>query len=221
MSERYRIDERGWWTNLEAPTTAPDDRAGRIAQASEVFDALFAIFRPLVAEIELCWRELGTGLCARAPEPPPPVLLAHEHFDAFVRPTKIGPLARIAVPRIDGEAIERCFAPKSPEGTVCDWKVIRTIASAARSCEPREALHLEGVDEPVEPWISGWFAGPLGPSGSERWAPAELELNAESTVTLRLIVRWSPWRDAGSPERKVIEGGIEALQLRGWRTVDG
>ena len=48
MIETHDIVERGWWTSMSAPETAPADREARIARVQQVLAALAPVLlRPL------------------------------------------------------------------------------------------------------------------------------------------------------------------------------
>jgi hypothetical protein len=220
MNETQQIIERGWWTVLVAPETTPQDRETRLAQVESVLMALAPVFRPLALEVELCWRELDTGLPAPIfPEPPIRLLvLDGAQSRVAVRPSVAAPPPPVLVPRLDHDAIAACLKNGEPPDSnlVLDWLAIRSLAAAVRAFEPLKTITLEQLGRSIPAYEPDWFAGPVGDRSFEVWPPAELDLRAEGRVRLRLIVYWSGWLRQGSRERGAIEAAMSLLQASGW-----
>lgn len=221
MNEPQHVVERGWWTSLVAPETEPADRAARIAQAGAVLTSLAPVFRPLALEVELCWRELDTGLPARTSIDAPLHLLVADgaRGRVTIRPTVVEPPPPRVVPELDAGSIAACIgdAPPPEPGLLLDWLEIRSVAAAVRSLHPAPELTIAELGRAIAPLQPDWFAGPLGDRGYEVWPPGVLTLRAEDRVRFTLVIHWSGWLREGSPEREAIESGIARLRSVGWR----
>lgn len=222
MNEIQRINEPGWWISLVAPETAPHDREGRLDQVENVLTALEPVFRPLALEVELCWRELDTGLPAPIfPEPPMRLLVLEGAQPRIaVRPSVAAPPPPILLPRLDRDAIFACLkSGDSPDtNLVLDWLGIRSLAAAVYTIEPHNTIMLEELGRWIPAYKPNWFAGPVGDQGFEVWPPAVMNLSAEERVRFTLVVHWSGWCRHDSWERGAIDAAMSLLQASGWTT---
>jgi hypothetical protein len=224
VSEPQHIVERGWWTSLSAPETDPAGRTARIAQAETVLSSLAPVFRPLALEVELCWRELDSGLPARTGADAPLHLLVEEGAQdrVTIRPTVAVPPPPRFVPALDAESIAACIVnePSPGPGLMMDWLEIRSVAAAVRAFEPTPDLTIAELGRAIAPFQPHWFAAPVGDRGYEVWPPGVLTLRAEDRVRFTLVIHWSGWLQEGTPGRAAIESAIARLRSRGWRKDD-
>lgn len=221
MNKIQEIDERGWWTTLIAPETSPHAREERLLQVSNVLTVLAPVFRPLALEVELCWRELDTGLPAPIyPEPPIHLLVLKDSQSRIaVRPSVASPPRPVLLSRLDSDAIAVCLKNgQSPDpNLILDWIDIRSLAAAVRAFEPLETITLAQLGRSIPAYEPNWFAGPVGDRGFEVWPPARVELRSEERVRFTLIVHWSGWLYQGARERDAIEAVMSQLQANGWK----
>jgi hypothetical protein len=220
MIGTQRIIERGWWTSMSAPETAPADRTARIGQLDTVLTALAPVFRPLALEVELGWRELDTGLPSPSSLDAPLHLLVLEGAQRGVtlRPTVVQPPPPRPVAALDGAAVAACLSDGEPPepGLLLDWVEVRSVAAAVRAAESVQELRFEELGRAITPYEPHWFAGPVGEHGYEVWPPGLLRVTAQDRVRFTLVVYWSRWLQPGTGERARVEAAIRRLQSLGW-----
>ena len=221
MIDQQWLDVNGAEIVLDAPFTGLADRAARLDQRGDALTALAPVMRPLVIEVQLCWRELQTGLPAYVPSPGRRrFAVAGAVPRVAVRPFWSDPPPLETVETIDRDLIASCLTGAAPPGPDLqeDWLEVNSTAMAVSAFEPFDAIKVDLLEAPVPPYEPSWFAGPISNAGEgyEYVAPAQLTLRSEGRVTLKLAVHWSRWLHQMTPEREAVLAGLSRLVDKGW-----